>query len=91
MEIITICFSILYACLLFLATIKIIRISEYPVIFLCNMLGVLLTVLCFSDYRFLYLGMIILFASALLKGHFILEGGYFLSCTYPFVVYNRHP
>lgn len=73
MTIILITLAFLYASLMVLASIKSISLSTYPIIFLCNLFGALLVFLYLIDYRFLYLGIVLLFISALLNGRFILK------------------
>lgn len=73
MKILLVILSFLYAILMAVASIETISYHEYPLILITNLLGVLFIILYVIDYRFLYLGVIILFISAILNGYFILN------------------
>lgn len=74
MKILLVILSFLYAVLMAFAAIKTISFHENPLILTINILGTFFILLYIIDYRFLYLGVIILFISALLNGYFILNG-----------------
>lgn len=65
--------STLYAILMAFATIQVIHFSEHPFIFISNLIGSLCLLLYFMDYRFLYVGVSVLFITAILNGTIILN------------------
>jgi hypothetical protein len=73
MKILLFILSITYALLMFAATIKLISVHQHPLVFSCNIIGCLTLLFYVFDYHLLYIGILLLFISALLNGYYILN------------------
>lgn len=58
---------------MFAAAIKLISVHQHPLVFSCNIIGCLTLLFYVFDYHLLYIGILLLFISALLNGYYILN------------------